>query len=88
MPKLHLNPMYFFIRGALFPDGRMDLCKQVVGPNSIVELCQAVSQSGAFKHFLLGNNIVFDNDTGVASQAMAPRLWQKIIQLKLGSVAR
>ncbi len=34
-----------FPRGTYFPDDRMDLCKQVVGPASIGALCDAVAQS-------------------------------------------
>lgn len=60
-----------FLRGALFPDGRMDLCKQVVGPVSIVQLCESVAKSGAVKHFLLGNNLAFEGDDGAAAKAMA-----------------
>lgn len=33
-----------FSRGTYFPDHRMDLCKQVVGPTSIEDLCDAVEQ--------------------------------------------
>gem|GEM_PF-749337 len=34
-----------FPRGTYFPDDRMDLCKQVVGPASIGALCDAVARS-------------------------------------------
>lgn len=49
-----------FQRGALFPDGRMDMCKQVIRPR-FPELCIAVANAapGVVSHFLLGNNIVF-----------------------------
>ena len=55
-----------FTRGAYFPDERMDLCKQVVGPDHIEKLCDAVGHPfaaggaprwGRVRHFLLGNNI-------------------------------
>ncbi len=48
-----------FVRGTVFSDGRMDLCKQVVGPSSIVALCENTMKSKLVKHFLLGNNIAF-----------------------------
>jgi Ran GTPase-activating protein (RanGAP) involved in mRNA processing and transport len=57
-----LNSDTVFLRGALFADGRMDLCKQVVGPTHIKKLCQAVKQNQSIKHFLLGNNIACHQD--------------------------
>ena len=33
-----------FTRGALVPDGRLDLCKQVVGPEGVGPLCAALAQ--------------------------------------------
>jgi Ran GTPase-activating protein (RanGAP) involved in mRNA processing and transport len=45
-------------KGVLFPDGRMDLCKQVIQP-CFEELCNAVAANGTIRHFLLGNNVVF-----------------------------
>eukprot|EP00750_Incisomonas_marina_P003420 INCI13109.4.p1 GENE.INCI13109.4~~INCI13109.4.p1 ORF type:complete len:1178 (-),score=224.91 INCI13109.4:65-3598(-) len=33
-----------FKRGALVPDGRLDLCKQVVGPEGVGPLCKALAQ--------------------------------------------
>jgi Ran GTPase-activating protein (RanGAP) involved in mRNA processing and transport len=33
-----------FSRGTYFPDHRMDLCKQVVGPTAIEDLCEAVER--------------------------------------------
>lgn len=52
-PMEHLE----FTRGALYPDGRMDLCKQVVGPTWIGALMNALKTNTQIKHFLLGNNI-------------------------------
>lgn len=60
-----------FVRGALFPDGRMDLCKQVVGPPSIISLCETVKKSGAVKHFLLGNNVAFQDSFKEGADAIA-----------------
>lgn len=58
----HLNenkPIEFkqFTRGTVFPDGRMDLCKQVVGPSWIGNLMDSLKNNDKVKHFLLGNNI-------------------------------
>jgi len=47
-----------FEKGTLFPDGRMDLCKQVIQPR-FAELCKVVEAGTTVKHFLLGNNVVF-----------------------------
>lgn len=35
-------------RGTLFADGRMDMCKQVVGDEHIGELCEAVGRAKCF----------------------------------------
>jgi diketogulonate reductase-like aldo/keto reductase len=71
---------FVFTRGAYFPDERMDLCKQVVGPDHIGKLCAAVEQPfmaeqpprwGRVRHFLLGNNIACEGDSIASAQAMA-----------------
>ena len=49
-----------FARGTLMPDGRLDLCKQVVGPAGIAPLLDAMGHSRQVKRLLLGNNIVGD----------------------------
>lgn len=46
-----------FNRGAYYTDGRIDLCKQVVGPDHIGKLCDSIRNNPNVKHFLLGNNI-------------------------------
>lgn len=60
-----------FIKGAIFPDGRLDVCKQVVGPTSFERLCQTVEQSKIVKHFLLGNNIAFQDNQEAGALALA-----------------
>ena len=45
-------------RGALFRDGRMDLCKQVVGPLHIGNLMESLIGNTQVSHFLLGNNVI------------------------------
>jgi diketogulonate reductase-like aldo/keto reductase len=69
-----------FTRGAYFPDERMDLCKQVVGPDHIERLCDAVGHAfaagaeprrGRVRHFLLGNNIACQGDSGAGAGALA-----------------
>jgi Ran GTPase-activating protein (RanGAP) involved in mRNA processing and transport len=47
-----------FRRGAFYTDGRIDLCKQVVGPQWIEMLMQAIRTNEHVKHFLLGNNVI------------------------------
>lgn len=47
-----------FTRGALYPDGRLDLCKQVVGPTWIEKLMESLKTNTQITHFLLGNNII------------------------------
>ncbi len=69
-----------FTRGAYFPDERMDLCKQVVGPDHIAALCEAVLRPfvaeraprwGRVRHFLLGNNIACEGDSAAGAHALA-----------------
>eukprot|EP01133_Synstelium_polycarpum_P018800 gene18800-22483_t len=47
-----------FSRGTCMPDGRLDLCKQVVGPEGIKPLLGAMRKHSTIKRLLLGNNIV------------------------------
>lgn len=49
-----------FSRGTLTTDGRLDLCKQVVGPDGIGPLLGAMRATDQIKRLLLGNNIVGD----------------------------
>lgn len=50
-----------FFKGAIIEE-RMDMCKQVTGPDHIEGLCESVSKNDHIRHFLLGNNIAFRND--------------------------
>lgn len=56
-----------FPKGTITTDGRLDLCKQVVGPRGIGPLLDAMNKSSCVKRLLLGNNIV--SDTGAISIA-------------------
>jgi len=47
-----------FKRGAFYTDGRIDLCKQVVGPTWITNLMESIKMNPYIRHFLLGNNII------------------------------
>ncbi|TPX18211.1 uncharacterized protein E0L32_002720 [Thyridium curvatum] len=47
-----------FTRGVVYEDQRMDLCKQVVGPDHIGRLMDSLRTNTFIKHFLLGNNII------------------------------
>jgi uncharacterized protein (DUF924 family)/Ran GTPase-activating protein (RanGAP) involved in mRNA processing and transport/predicted esterase len=49
-----------FSKGTLTTDGRLDLCKQVVGPEGIGPLLGAMMRTDRVKRLLLGNNIVGD----------------------------
>lgn len=49
-----------FNKGTMTTDGRLDLCKQVVGPAGIGPLLGAMKHSDRVKRLLLGNNIVGD----------------------------
>ena len=45
-----------FTRGVFYKDGRIDLCKQEVGPH-IGELLKAIRYNPNVKHYLFGNNV-------------------------------
>jgi Ran GTPase-activating protein (RanGAP) involved in mRNA processing and transport len=47
-----------FKRGVFYADGRIDLCKQVVGPTWIGQLMEAIVNNDLITHFLMGNNVV------------------------------
>lgn len=49
-----------FNKGTLTVDGRLDLCKQVVGPGGIRPLLGAMMRTDHVKRLLLGNNIIGD----------------------------
>ncbi|RUS33130.1 hypothetical protein BC938DRAFT_472954 [Jimgerdemannia flammicorona] len=48
-----------FMIGTITPDGRLDMCKQAVGPGGITPLLNAMKNSH-IRRLLLGNNIVGD----------------------------
>jgi len=50
-----------FSKGTMTTDGRLDLCKQVVGPGGIGPLLGALMHTDRVKRLLLGNNIVGDD---------------------------
>lgn len=56
-----VNEETAFPKGTITTDGRLDLCKQVVGPNGIGPLLKAMNKSSHVKRLLLGNNIVSDS---------------------------
>ena len=67
-----------FFKGAVI-DKRLDMCKQVTGPEHIQELCEAVSKNTQIRHFLLGNNIAFkDAQHKATSMANVMRSNQEI----------
>ncbi|CAF3834405.1 unnamed protein product [Rotaria sordida] len=52
------NQPIVFTRGTIMSGGRLDLCKQVVGPQGIQPLLNAMMNSDVVNRLLLGNNIV------------------------------
>lgn len=60
-----------FVRGTYFADGRVDLCKQVVGPDHIGELCSSVARNRHVRHFLLGNNIACAGPSSTGAESLA-----------------
>ncbi|KAJ7785075.1 hypothetical protein DFH07DRAFT_3204 [Mycena maculata] len=52
------TPMVEFKRGVVYDDGRLDLCKMVVGPTHIEKLLDALEHNTVVTQFLLGNNVI------------------------------
>ncbi|KAF7357797.1 RNI-like protein [Mycena venus] len=52
------TPMVEFRRGVVYDDGRLDLCKMVVGPTHIDKLLDALEENTVVTQFLLGNNVI------------------------------
>jgi len=46
-----------FVRGTMFKDGRLDMCKQVVGSPYIGNLMDSIKNNDNVQHFLMGNNV-------------------------------
>jgi hypothetical protein len=51
-------PLLEFPRGIIYEDGRLDLCKKVVGPTHIGKLMESLESNLEIRHFLLGNNAI------------------------------
>lgn len=51
-------PLLEFRRGIIYEDGRLDLCKKVVGPTHIGTLMESLESNQQIRHFLLGNNVI------------------------------
>jgi len=47
-----------FVRGTHMPDGRLDLCKQVVGPEGIGPVLEGLADNPHVTRLMIGNNIV------------------------------
>ncbi|KAF3761383.1 RNI-like protein [Cryphonectria parasitica EP155] len=54
----HATRLLEFKRGVIYEDGRLDLCKMVVGPDHIDALMDALESNTHIRHFLLGNNVI------------------------------
>lgn len=63
-----------FNRGTLTVDGRLDLCKQVVGPDGIRPLLAAMKHSDRVKRLLLGNNIIGDGGAAAIAGFLRERV--------------
>jgi Ran GTPase-activating protein (RanGAP) involved in mRNA processing and transport len=52
------SPLLEFERGIVYEDGRLDLCKKVVGPTHIGRLMDSLESNDQINQFLLGNNAI------------------------------
>lgn len=64
------QPCQEFTRGAYYDDGRIDMCKQVVGDLYIGNLVESIRENPHVEHFLLGNNIVGDEGASKIASLM------------------
>lgn len=57
--ELHYGTPYIeFEKGVIYEDGRVDLCKVVLGPQNIGDFLDSLETNDFIEHFLLGNNII------------------------------
>jgi uncharacterized protein (DUF924 family)/Ran GTPase-activating protein (RanGAP) involved in mRNA processing and transport/predicted esterase len=71
-----------FTRGILFPDGRLDLCKQVVGPAGIQPLLTSLADHTEVKRLLLGNNVIGPSGAdAVAAFVASPQCHLEVLYL-------
>lgn len=75
-----------FPKACLFPDGRLDLCKQGLGAANITRICEAAKSSPLVKHFLLGNNIVCKDDASLLRKAGVKALSSLIANSSAGNI--
>jgi len=59
-----------FLKGVVTSDGRLDLCKQVIGPMGIGPLLEAMGNTKHVDRLLLGNNIIGDGGGQVIADFM------------------
>lgn len=52
------NPILEVERGIVYEDGRLDLCKKVVGPTHVGKLMESLEPNHQITQFLLGNNAI------------------------------
>ncbi|KAJ7632992.1 hypothetical protein FB45DRAFT_914098 [Roridomyces roridus] len=52
------TPMVEFKRGCVYEDGRLDLCKKVLGPTHVEKLFDALDQNTTVTQVLMGNNVI------------------------------
>ncbi len=60
-----------FPRGTVQPDGRLDLCKQGVGPALTADIARAVGAAANIRHLLLGTNALGDEGAGALASVLA-----------------
>lgn len=60
-----------FARGLLQPDGRLDLCKQGLGPDTTARVVAAAVASPHPRHLLLGTNGLGNSGTAAVASALA-----------------
>lgn len=61
-----------FPRGVLQPDGRLDLCKQGVGPVLAARVAVAAASSPRVRHLLLGTNALGTEGSRAVADALEP----------------
>lgn len=54
----HTKKALAFPRGTALPDGRLDLCKQSMGPAGAIDVIRAACSSRHVRHLLLGTNAI------------------------------
>ena len=75
-----------FARGTLLPDGRLDLCKQSVGPAGCARLTAALADNSRVKSVLLGTDAIGDEGARAVAQLIESNANLEVVYLSCNNI--